>query len=71
MIIDPFGEILVESGELGDDVVVTTLTKDKIAQASGRRYIRARRPELYGKLTEPKSPGESARPVPAWRDMPK
>lgn len=71
MIIDPFGEILVESGELGDDVVVATLTKDKIGQASGRRYIRARRPELYGKLTEPKPAGESARPVPAWRDMPK
>jgi predicted amidohydrolase len=71
MIIDPFGEILVESDELGDDVVVATLTKDKLAQASGRRYIRARRPELYGKLTEPKPPGESPTTVPAWRDFPK
>ena len=70
MVIDPFGEVLVESGELGDDVVVATLTKEKIAQASGRRYIRARRPELYGKLTEPKPPGESTTPVPAWREMP-
>jgi len=53
MIIDPFGEILAESHELGDDVVVALLTPDKIEKSGGRRYIRARRPELYGKLVEP------------------
>jgi predicted amidohydrolase len=54
MIIDPYGEILAESHELGDDVVVGLLTPEKIELSSGRRYIRARRPELYGKLVEPK-----------------
>lgn len=53
MIFDPFGEILVESQALGDDVVVGLLTPEKIEQSSGRRYLKARRPELYGKLVEP------------------
>ncbi len=61
MILDPFGEVLVESHELEDDVVVGLLTADKLALSSGHRYLAARRPELYGKLVEPQksvtSPG--------------
>ena len=61
MVLDPFGEILVESRVLEDDVVVARLTPDKIEQSSGRRYLKARRPELYDKLVEPQesvtSPG--------------
>jgi len=53
MILDPFGEVLVESCALDDDVVVGLLTDDKIGLSSGRRYLRARRPELYDKLVEP------------------
>ena len=53
MILDPFGEVLVESVALDDDVVVGLCTPDKIEQSSGQAYIRSRRPELYGILTEP------------------
>jgi len=53
MILDPYGEVLVESRALGDDVVVGLLTPEKIEQSSGRRYLKARRPELYGKMVEP------------------
>jgi predicted amidohydrolase len=53
MILDPFGEIMTESRELEDDVVVGLLTPDKLAQSSGHRYHLARRPELYEKLVEP------------------
>ena len=53
MILDPFGEVLAESYTLEDDVVVATLTPDKLDLSSGRRYRRARRPELYDKLVEP------------------
>jgi len=53
MIIDPFGEILAECHELGDDFAVASLTPDKITLSGGRRYIRARRPELYSILVEP------------------
>lgn len=56
MIIDPFGEVMVESHALGDDVVLGLCTPEKIKQSGGRRYIRARRPELYGKLTDPTPP---------------
>ena len=47
MIIDPFGDILAECRTLGDDFVIATLTPEKITQAGGYRYIKARRPELY------------------------
>jgi predicted amidohydrolase len=53
LILDPFGEILVECRSLGDEVVVATLDPAKIKVASGQSYIRARRPELYGLMTAP------------------
>ena len=52
MIIDPYGEIIAECNTLGDDVVVGLCTPEKIADSSGRRYLRARRPDPYDKLTE-------------------
>ena len=63
MILDPFGEILVESDVLEDDVVVGTLTPEKIAQSSGNRYLKARRPELYGRLVEP----QESVTLPGWQ----
>ncbi len=67
MILDPFGEVVVESRVLGDDVVVVLLTAEKLAQSSGRRYLRARRPELYGKLVEPPPPGQEPVTHPGWK----
>jgi predicted amidohydrolase len=52
MIIDPYGELVIECNSFGDDVVVGLCTPEKIDDSPGRRYLRARRPELYGKLTE-------------------
>jgi predicted amidohydrolase len=63
MILDPFGEVLVQSQALEDDVVVATLTPDKLADSSGQRYLKARRPELYGKLVEP----QQSVTLPGWR----
>jgi len=67
MILDPFGDVLATSSELGDDAVIATLTPEKIGQSSGRRYLRARRPDLYSKLTEPPPPGQEPRTEPGWR----
>jgi len=67
MIIDPFGEVVAESRALGDDVVVALLTPEKLEQSSGRRYQRARRPELYSKLVEPPPPGQEPVTQPGWR----
>lgn len=47
MILDPFGDILNECRTLGDDFVMATLTPEKLQDAGGYRYIKARRPELY------------------------
>ncbi|MCZ2157662.1 MAG: nitrilase family protein [Bryobacterales bacterium] len=68
MILDPFGEVLVECRRLGDDVVVATLDPEKRKLASGPNYIRARRPDLYGKLTEPNlALSPSGRPDVWWK----
>lgn len=47
MIIDPFGDIIAECRLLEDSFVTATIIPDKLAQAGGNRYIKARRPELY------------------------
>jgi predicted amidohydrolase len=47
MILDPFGDIVVECRELNDQVVMATLTPEKLQQAGGFRYLNARRPDLY------------------------
>jgi predicted amidohydrolase len=67
MILDPYGEVVVESRTLGDDVAVALLTADTFDQSSGRRYLRARRPELYGKLVEPPPPGQEPVTHPGWK----
>jgi len=47
MIIDPFGDILAECRSFEDSFVTATITPEKLTQAGGYRYIKARRPELY------------------------
>ncbi len=67
MIIDPNGDVLVESTALDDDVVVSLLCAETFDNAPGRRYIRARRPELYAKLVEPHPPGHRPVTTPGWK----
>ena len=47
MIVDPFGDVIAECRTLGDDFVTATLTPEKLTQAGGHRYKKARRPDLY------------------------
>lgn len=47
MIIDPFGDVLAECRSFDDSFVTATITPEKLIQAGGHRYIKARRPELY------------------------
>ena len=53
MILDPYGEILTETCRAADDMVVADLEAKRLEMSTGRRWIRTRRPQLYGKLTEP------------------
>jgi predicted amidohydrolase len=50
MILDPFGDIIAECRKLDNDLVTATLFEDKLRQAGGYRYRKARRPELYGSV---------------------
>ncbi len=47
MIIDPFGDILVECRTFDDSIVTATLIPEKLGQSGGNRYLKARRPDLY------------------------
>jgi predicted amidohydrolase len=47
MVIDPFGDILVECRTFDDSFVTATITPGKLNQSGGCRYLKARRPELY------------------------
>ena len=51
MVLDPYGEIIAESRSLADDIVVADLKASLLETSSGRRWLRARRPELYESLT--------------------
>ncbi len=50
MIIDPFGDIIAECRTLGNDIVTAVCNPEKLTDAGGYRYKKARRPELYGAI---------------------
>ena len=47
MILDPFGDIVAECRSFDDSFVTAVITPEKLIQAGGHRYIKARRPGLY------------------------
>lgn len=51
MVIDCYGRIVGESKAIGDDLVIADLDASLRERATGVRWIKARRPELYGPLT--------------------
>lgn len=52
MIIDPYGRILTETWKAAEAMVVADLDLSLLEHSTGRRWIRTRRPELYGELAE-------------------
>ncbi len=53
MIIDCYGRIIVETCKADDDMVIADLDASLLAGCTGRRWIKSRRPELYGPLAKP------------------
>jgi predicted amidohydrolase len=51
MILDPYGRILAETWVAADAMVVADLDLDLLPLATGRRWMKGRRPELYDVLT--------------------
>jgi predicted amidohydrolase len=51
MILDPYGRILAETWAASEAIVTADLDLSLVPLSTGRRWIRGRRPELYGILT--------------------
>lgn len=63
MILDPYGRILAETCCAGDDMVVADLDPALFENCTGRRWMRTRRPELYGPICERTGREEDTREV--------
>ena len=63
MILDPYGRILAETSAAADAMVVADLDASLLEYATGRLWIRARRPELYGPLTQRTGQERSTREI--------
>jgi predicted amidohydrolase len=53
MILDPYGRVLAETCVADDAMVVADLDPSLLPEATGRRWMRARRPDLYGPIAVP------------------
>lgn len=63
MILDPYGRILVETWKAADEMVSAELDFGLIERSTGSRWIKARRPELYGSLVNESKGGVDTRKV--------
>ncbi|MDP9348263.1 MAG: nitrilase family protein [Gemmatimonadota bacterium] len=50
MVLDPYGEVVAETRQAGDAMIIADLAASQLPSSSGRRWMRARRPELYESL---------------------
>lgn len=50
MILDPFGDIVAECRKMDHDLVTALCTEEKLKNAGGFRYRKARRPDLYAAI---------------------
>ncbi len=53
MIIDPYGRIITETWKAQNEMLIADLDPQLLDNCTGRRWMRARRPELYTLLTKP------------------
>jgi len=47
LILDPYGDVMVEIKSFNDEIAVATVTEDKLKLSGGYRYKNARKPGLY------------------------
>jgi len=50
MVIDPYGDVIAECTSLENEIAIAEVSEDKLKLAGGYRYIKARKPELYGDI---------------------
>ena len=63
MILDPYGRILAETWKADDDMVVADLDAALRDRCTGVRWLKARRPELYGPIARPTGNEQDTRAV--------
>jgi len=63
MILDPYGDVLAETWEAADKMVVADLDPQLREMCTGQRWLRTRRPELFGDLTKVTGQEEDTRKV--------
>jgi predicted amidohydrolase len=63
MILDPYGDILVETWRARDEMVVADLDPSLRHMCTGQRWIKTRRPSLYGPLAESTGREEDTRKI--------
>ncbi len=63
MILDPYGRILTETWKADDAMVAADLEAELLPTSTGRRWLQARRPELYEPLTQATGNERSIREV--------
>ncbi len=52
-VLDPYGRVLAETWKAGDDMVTADLDASLLERATGRLWMQARRPALYGEISTP------------------
>lgn len=63
MVLDPFGNILSEVRSFEDEYCTAVLNREKLTEAGGYRYRKARRPELYAEIIGKRHQSDTA---PVW-----
>ena len=63
MVLDPYGRIIAETRSSEDAIVTADLDASLLETSSGRRWLRARRPELYDSLTQPTGKEKATRQI--------
>jgi predicted amidohydrolase len=65
LILDPYGDVMVEIKSFNDEIAITTITEDKLKLSGGWRYKNARKPELYGEIL---SADHHSQTKPVWME---
>jgi len=63
MVLDPYGQVISESRSIEDDMVIADLKAELQPTSSGRRWLEARRPELYGPICQPSASRSDMRDI--------
>jgi N-carbamoylputrescine amidase len=63
MVLDPYGAILAETWKARDEIVAADLDAKLLDKCTGARWIKSRRPDLYGPLAVPTGKEEDTRKV--------